>query len=152
METGQFAELNQPGHDHLDIDIGRVMAQVNQAASLWAKLARAIISRAPIVVHSRVKCRLVILVLDEDAPIVRQRFVNFAHALKVALERAPEVLLSREISTVADPNCMRFRAECFPNLDAFDIVFDGLAAHSFVGMRKATEFIRQFPRLILKGI
>src|SRR5712664_1755972 len=153
METGKFAELNQPGHDHLDIDVRRVMAQVHQAECFGSQLTRTIVARPPIVDYCRIKRRLVKLVLDKDKPVVRQSVVNLAHALKVALERAPEVLLAWIIPTVTDPNCMCFGAECSSDLDAFEVVLDGLPAHRFIGMRKAAEFVGEIlSGLILKSV
>src|SRR5260370_2502654 len=111
METGQFAELNQPGYDHLDIDVGRVMAQVHKAECFRSQLTRAVVARPPIVDYGRIKSRLVKFVLDEYTPIVGHCIVDFAQALKVALERAPEVLLAWIIPTVTDPNCMCFGAQ-----------------------------------------
>src|SRR5882672_1423804 len=90
--------------------------------------------------------------LDKNAPFVGQRGVNLAHASEVAFECATKVLLAREIPAVADPNRMGCRAQRFADLNAFEVVFDGLPAHSFVGMRKATEFVRESSRLILKGV
>jgi hypothetical protein len=49
-------------------------------------------------------------VLDEDAPVLRQRRVDFAQAFEVAVERAAEVHLAGEIAAVADPHGVRARA------------------------------------------
>ena len=75
------------------------------------ELARAVVARAPVVEHGRVEGRLVELVLDEHAEAVGQRRVDRAQALEVALERAAEVDLAREVPAVADPDRVRARAE-----------------------------------------
>src|SRR6185369_2279439 len=70
MKTRQLTKLNQPRDDHLDIDIGCVVTEVNQAERFWAKLAGAVVTRAPIIYDCGVERRLIKLVLDEDAPII----------------------------------------------------------------------------------
>jgi hypothetical protein len=66
----KLAELDQARDDHLDVDVGRVVAEVHERERLVAQLARAVIARAPVVQHRRVERRLVQLVLDEHAPAV----------------------------------------------------------------------------------
>src|SRR5438105_4511371 len=153
MKARQFAELNQPPDDHLNVHVGRVMAQIDEAERLRPQLARAVIARPPIVDDHRIKSRLVKLMFDKDAPVVRKSSVNLAHAFEIAFERASEVLLARKISTVTDPDGVGFRAQRFSNLNTFDVVFDGLLAHGRFRMREAPEFVRVFLSwLILKGI
>src|SRR5438132_9762731 len=104
MKPRQFAELNQPRDDHLNIHVGRVMAQIDQAERLRPQLARAVIARSPVVDYGRIKSRLIKLMLDKNAPVVGQRDVNLAHALEVAFERAAEVVLAGKIPAVTDPD------------------------------------------------
>ena len=79
--------------------------------------------------------------LDKNAPVVGQRGVNLAHAFEVAFQCAAEVLLAGKIPAVADPDRVGFRAQRFADLDAFDVVLDGLLAHRLVGMRQTSEFV-----------
>ena len=72
VEPAELAELDQPRHDHLDVDVRRVVAEVDQARRLFAQLARAVVARAPVVDDGRVERRLVELVLDEQPPVVGQ--------------------------------------------------------------------------------
>ena len=61
--------------------------------------------------------------------------------------------LAGEIPAVADPNRQRFGAEYFTDLDAFDVVFDGLASHGCVGMRQASKPIgERLIGLILESV
>src|SRR5437660_6869682 len=144
MKASQFAELNQPRDDHLDVHVGRVVAQINEADRFRPKLAGAVIARPPIVDYRRIERRLIKLMLDKNPPIVGQRSVNLTHAFEIALERAAEVLLAGKIPAVADPDRVGFRAQRFPDLNAFEVVFDGLLAHQVFGMSKASEFVRVF--------
>src|SRR5882762_10999760 len=151
MEPGELPELDQPGNDHLDIDIGRVMAQIDQTKCLWAQFTRAVVAGAPIVNYRRVEGWFVELVLDEESPIVGQRLVNLAHAFQVPGQGAPKMLLSGKVSAVADPNRDRFRAQCPADLNAFKIVGDSLAPYRGIRMGKTAEFVgKLLRRLILK--
>src|SRR4026208_532017 len=102
MKAGEFAELDQPRHDHLNVDVGRVMSQIDQAESFGPEFARAVIAGPPIVNYRRIKRRLVELVLDKDATVVRQRRINTSHAFHIALQRASKMLLARKVATVTN--------------------------------------------------
>src|SRR5207253_1028045 len=117
------------------------MAQIDQAERLRSQLARAVIARAPVVDYGRIKSRLIKLMLDKNAPVVGQRDVNLAHALEVAFERMAEVLLAGKIPAVTDPDRVGLRTERFADLNAFDIVLDGLLAHRRFGMSKASASV-----------
>ena len=74
-------------------------------------------------------------------------------AVEVAIERAAEVQLAREIAAVADPYRMRARAEGGADIEAFEVVLDRLPPHRRIRVAEAAEFIRQrLRRLILKGV
>ena len=73
VEAAELAELDQPGDDHLDVDVRRVVAEVDQAVGLGAELRGDQVVGAPVLHHGRVERRLVHLVLGEEAPVVRQR-------------------------------------------------------------------------------
>src|SRR5689334_22116160 len=102
------------------------MAKVNQAEGLWTQLARTVVTRSPIVDDGRIKRGLVKLVLDKYTPVVGERGVNLAHTFEIVFQRAPKILLTGKVSTVADPNGVRLRAERSSNLNALDVVRDGL--------------------------
>ena len=76
VEAAELAELDQPRDDHLDVDVRRVVAEVDEAEGLRAELAARQVVGAPVLHHRRVERRLVELVLDEDAPVVGQRRVD----------------------------------------------------------------------------
>src|SRR5882672_11728690 len=103
------------------------MAQVDQTECLRAQFTRAVVAGAPIVNHRRVEGWFVELVLDEESPIVGQRLVNLTHAFQIPGQGAPKMLLPGKVSAVTDPNCDRFRAQRPADLNAFNIVGDGLA-------------------------
>src|SRR5205809_3333335 len=99
------------------------------------------------------KSRFIKFMLDKNAPVVGQRSINLAHAFEVAFKRAAEVLLAAKIPAVADPDRVGLRTERFADLNAFDIVLDGLLAHRLLRMSEASEFVRVLlSRLILKGV
>src|SRR5437762_8929663 len=116
MKAGELPELNQARHDHLDIDVRRVMSEVDEAERFRPQFARAVITGAPIIDDRGVERRFVKLVLDKDAPVIGQRVINPAHAFKITFERVAKMLLTRKIPAVTDPNRMRLRAERFAEL------------------------------------
>src|SRR5262245_51727070 len=120
MEAGEFAELDEPRHYHFDVDVRRVVPQVDQALRLRAELRGAVVARAPVVDDRRIEGRFVKLVLDKHAPVVGQGFVNLAQAFDVAFERAAEMLLPRKIPAVADPHRVGLGAELLADLYALD--------------------------------
>src|SRR5438093_1614298 len=141
MESAKFAELNQTSDDHLDVDVRRVMPEINETECSWPEFARAVIARPPVIDHRRVESRLIELVLEKDTPVVGYCFIDRAHTLDVAIEGPPEIQLSGKIPAVGNPHGVRFRAQRLPNLDALDVVFDGLAAYGRVRMRETPEFV-----------
>src|SRR4030095_5515259 len=102
VEAGEFSELYQPRHDHFDVDVRRMMSQINQALRLRAELRGAVIARAPVVDDRRIESRLVKLMLYKTPPVVGQRPVDLAQAFEVAFEGAAKALLPRKVSAVAD--------------------------------------------------
>src|SRR2546425_8221565 len=111
MKAPQFAKLNQASDDHLNVDVGGVMPQINEAESLWPKLARTVIADAPVINYRRVEGGFVKLVFNEKPPVVRQRLVNPAHTFEVSFQCLTKMLLAGKIPAVADPNRMRRRAQ-----------------------------------------
>ena len=153
MKTGEFAELNQPRHDHLDVHVRRMVAQIDQAESLRAKFPSAVITRAPIVNDGGIERRLVELVFDEQSPVVRERGVDVPYAIEVAFEHPPKMLLAGKVSAVSNPHRVGFRTELLANLNALDVVCDCLFADCFLGMCQAAEFVGiLLPGLILKRV
>jgi hypothetical protein len=131
----------------------RVVPQVDERERARPQLAGAVVARAPVVEHGRVEGRLEELVLDEQPEVVGQRRVDRAQALEIALERAPEVDLAREVAAVADPDRVRARAELHAELEAVEVVLDGLASHGRVRVRQASELVRQLlSELVLEGV
>jgi len=57
------------------------------------------------------------------------------HAFQITFKGAPRMYLAGEVSTIGDPYGERFGAKDFSNLDALDIVFNGLPAHGSIRMR-----------------
>jgi hypothetical protein len=144
MESAEAARMDQPRDDHLDVHIGRVMPEVDQAERLRAERLRGHQRAAPILNHRRIERRLVHFVLDQHAPIRRQRCIDLCSRFQIALERVRQVLLAREVGAVADPHGQRFRAKHFADANALDIVFDGLGAYGGIGMREAAVFVGKF--------
>src|SRR5262245_11249722 len=107
MKSGEFLELNQTRDDHLDINVRCMMAQIDQAERLWSKFACTVIACSPIVNDRRVECRLVKLMFHKDAPVVRQRSVNLAHAFEVPFQCVAQMLLAREVATISNPDSVR---------------------------------------------
>src|SRR5215510_12546626 len=112
------------------------MTEVNEAERFRAQFARAVVTRAPIVYDRRIERRFVKLVLHKDAPIVRQRSINLAHAFKITFKSASKMLLARKVSAVSDPDRVGLRAKRLSDLNTFDVVGHGLLAHGLVWMRE----------------
>jgi hypothetical protein len=93
--------------------------------------------------HGGVERRLEHLVLEVHVPVRRQRRVDLARALQVAVEGAAEVLLSGEVGTIADPHRDGLAAELAADVDHLEVVRHGLRAHGRVGMREAAELVAQ---------
>ncbi len=153
MEAGQLSELDQAGDDHLDVDVGCVVPQVDQGEGPLPELADAVVARAPVVDHRRVEGRLVELVLDEEAPARRQGGIDLAHAVEVALQGLAQVELSGEVSAVADPDRVGARAQLHPQLQAVEVVLHRLAPNGRVGVAQAAELVRErLPGLVLERV
>ena len=72
MEAAELAELDQPRDDHLDIDVRRVVAEVDQAIGLRPQFLGDDVVGAPVLHDRRIEGRLVHLVLAEQPPVFRQ--------------------------------------------------------------------------------
>ena len=152
-KPASFPETHQPGDDLLDVDVGRVVAEIDQAERLGPEFLRRGEARAPVGNHRRIERRLVELVLDEHLPVGGQRGVDFAHRVDIAVERLGEVRLAGEIRAVGDPHRQRLRAEPLADLDTFEIVVDRGAAHRRVGVAQRAELVRKrLAGLVLEGV
>ena len=76
MEAAEFPEAHEARDDLLDIDVGRVMAEIDEALRLRAEFLRGGEARSPIGNHGRIEGGLVELVLEEHAPVAGQRGVD----------------------------------------------------------------------------
>src|SRR5262245_14675889 len=118
------------------------MSQVNQAPRHRPKFAGTVITRAPVIDDPGVERRFGQLVLENDAPVIRQRFVYGVHAFQLLPERAPRMDLAGKVSAVGYPNGKRLRTENFANLDTLDVVFDGLPSHGRIRMSETPKLVR----------
>jgi hypothetical protein len=78
MEAAEFSEAGQARDDLLDIDVGRVVPQIDETERLGAQLLGSQNVGAPVRDDRRIEGGLIELVLDEQAPIVGQFRVNGA--------------------------------------------------------------------------
>ena len=108
VKPAQLSETGKPRHDHLDIDGGRVMAEVDKAFRPVAKMCGSNIAGAPILYHRGIKRRFVEFVFDQKRPVAGQRRVNFLRTFKIAIEACGEILLARKIGPIPDPYRQRF--------------------------------------------
>ncbi len=153
VKAAELAEAVQSGDDLFDVDVRRVVAEVDQALGLGAQLLRRQDARSPVRDHRRIEGGLEHLVFEQHAPVVRQGRVDLVCAVEVAVERGPEVLLAGEISAVADPDGQGGRPELAADLDAFDVVGDRLVAHRLVGRGQAAVLVgMDLAGLVLKGV
>jgi hypothetical protein len=130
-----------------------VVPEVDQALRLRAQRAGGQETGAPVLDHGGIERRLADLVLEEHAPVGRQRGVDLARAVQVAIEGAAEVLLAGEVAAVADPHRQRLAAELAPDLDALEIVLDRLRARGSVGVREAAELVAvSLALLVAEGV
>ena len=73
MEAGELAEADQAGDDLLDVGVGRVVAEIDQALGLGPQFRAASRARAPVRDHRGIEGRLEELVLEEHPPVLGQR-------------------------------------------------------------------------------
>src|SRR5688572_23935171 len=153
MKAAELTELDEPRDDHLHVGVRGMVPEVDERKCTIAELARAVITRAPVIQHRRVKGRLVELVLDEQAPAVRQGAINRSHAVEIAIQRPAKMELAGEIPAIADPHSVRLRPERSANLETFEVVLDRLPPHGRVGVAQAAKLVRAWlPWLILKSV
>src|SRR5207237_7481994 len=81
MKPAELAELDQPGNNHLDVQVRRVVPEVHEALDARAELARAPVAHTPLIDHGRIERGLVELVLEKQAPAVGQRPYDLAQAV-----------------------------------------------------------------------
>ncbi len=153
MEAPEPPGVDQPGHDHLDVHVRRMVAQVHQAAGLGAECLRREQRAAPVLDDRRVERRLVHLVLDQQQPVLRQRPVDGRGRVQVPLKGARQMLLARKVAAIADPQGQGVGPECLADADAIDVVRDRLSPHTGIGVCQATVLVGQrLPRPVLKGV
>ena len=72
---------------------------------------------------------------------------------EIALEGAREMALAGEIRAVADPDGQRLRADLAAEMDAFEIVLDGLQADGLIRMAERPELVgKLLAGRILEGV
>ena len=153
MEAGEAADPDQPRHDLLDVDVRRMVAEVDQAESLRAQRLGSHEARAPIRDHGRIEGRLVKLVLEEHPPVAGQARIDLGKRLEIPVEHPVEVRLAGEVGAVGDPDGQRLRAELLADLDTFEIMRDRLVAHGLRRVGQRAELVGEhLPRLVLKGV
>ena len=133
MKAPELAEAVQARHDLLDIDIGGVVAEIDQALSFGAELLRRQDRGAPVLQHGTVERGLVEFVLQQHAPVSRQCRIDTRGRLEIAIERARQILLTGKVAAIADPDRDRFGAELLADADALDVVLDGLLPRGGIG-------------------
>ncbi len=141
MEAAQPAELDEARHDHLDIDIGRMMAEIDQAPGVLAEAGGGQVIGPPILDHGRIEGRLVHLVLGEQLPALRQTSIDLPHRIQIALEGLGEVALAGEVGAVGDPDRERLGSDRLADLDAFQIVLDRLGPRRRIGVGERAELV-----------
>src|SRR5215472_17177555 len=134
MKAPELSEPREAGDDLFDVRALRMVPEVHKALRLVAELLRGDEAGAPVRDHRRVEGGLVELVLHEHPPIGWQRRVYLAHRVEVAIESRALILLARKIRSVGDPDRNRRRSQLLANLDAIDVVLDGLFANRRFGM------------------
>nr|GEU28680.1 hypothetical protein [Tanacetum cinerariifolium] len=153
VETAQLAELRKTRHDHFDVGVGRVVAQIHQALGLVAQRLRAGKAGAPVGNGGGIERRFEQFMFDQQVPVGRQRRVDLARAFQVAFQRAAQVVLAGEVGAVAHPHRQRLGPERVTEFDAFDIVRHGLSAGGRADGRQAAVFVAVLlARLILEGV
>jgi hypothetical protein len=79
--------------------------------------------------------------------------VDGAHRVEVALEGAGEVGLAGEVGAVGDPDGEGFGIKGLADLDAFEVVLDGLSPRGRVGVGEGAELVGEgLAGLVLKGV
>ena len=66
MKAGEAADANQARDDLLDVDVRRVMAEIDEAMRLGPERLRRHQARSPIGDHGRIERRLVELVFEKQ--------------------------------------------------------------------------------------
>ena len=99
------------------------------------------IARAPVAEDHRVERRFVRFVLEKQAPAGRQLLIDGPEAVEIAIEGLAEMQLTGKVAPIADPHGMRSGAQAQPDLQALEILFDGLTSHGLVDMRQAAVFV-----------
>src|SRR3954470_19720042 len=153
MESAEPAGGDQARDNLLDVCSGQMMAQIDQALRLATKFLADHERGTPIVDYARVKGGLEWFVFDQQTPVMRERFIDVLKRIDGSIERAPEVLLPREIRAIAQPDNERIAAKRLAEFDAANVMLDSPSADRRIGVRKRTEFVRVLlATLILKGV
>ena len=153
VEACQFAGMDQAGHDLLDVGVGGVMAEVDQTFRLRPKALGGNQAGTPVGDHGGIERRFIHLVFDVKRPVRRQALVDRGHRVEIFFEHAPDVLLTGEVGAVADPDSQGGGAQLFADLDAFEVMLDGLLAGRRACMGKGAEFVTLgLADLVLKGV
>jgi len=134
MEAAELAELDQPGNDHLDVDVRRVVAEIDKTECPFAKLPGDEVICAPVLNDRGVEGRLKDLVFGKEPPVPRELGVDGLGTFQIAFKLTRKVGLSRKIRAVANPNGQGLGADRSTDLDTFQIVFYGLLPDGRIGM------------------
>lgn len=141
MKARQFARVYQARHDHFNIGIGCVVAQIDQTARLGSQALRRQQTRTQVLDHSSLHGGLEQLVFEEHVLIVRKSITDLPGTNQIALECAAQMTLAGKVSAIANPHSQGLTAELLANVDALQGVRDRLGTHARVGVRQATKFV-----------
>ncbi len=153
MEAGELAGADQPRDDLLDVDVRRMVAEVDQAEGLRAERLGGHQARPPVRNHRRIEGRLVELVFEEHPPVGRQARGRSRSATRDTSRNAVQVRLAGEVGAVGDPHRQRLRPELLADLDAFEVVRDRLVARRLLAMGQRAELVgERLTGLVLEGV
>ena len=135
------ADHGEARHHLLDVGVGQVVAEVDQALGPVAGALGQQQRRAPVVVHRRVERRLVGLVLGVHRPVAGQVGVDLPQPGEHPLELAPEAGLARVVHAVAQPHGQRPRPQLEAEVDHVVVVLDRRPAGALVDVGQAAELV-----------
>ena len=157
MEAAQPAHHREPRHHLLDVGVGQVVAEVDEALDPVTGAPRQEQRRAPVVVDRRVEGRLVGLVLGVHLPVLGHVGVDLLEPFKDPLELAPEAGLARVVHAVGQPHRHGPRTQLDAEVDHVVVVLDGRAPGAVVDVRQAAELVGHAPVvggrwIVLEGV
>ena len=141
VETTEAILRGQQRDDLLDVDALRVMPHVDEHARSLAEPPADEQRRAPVGEVRRVERRLEELVLDEVLLLGGQRGVHAHERVEHALATLDQIVLSRIVGAVGEPQRLSRRPERRGDLDALEQVPLGPRADRRVGVRDRAELV-----------